>query len=619
MLLKLHFFEKYNRFNSRSLDFGPVVLLCLAFVLLSPTLSAGSDYRFVIDQPKILPGLTQTLSEDGKKKAHALADYAFACKLFKDQYALSKKAIRYFVSAVKNDPVAETPLHILATYWKRNNKVDALLENLLPIAKKNPHAIKLNVLVSATLSANERCDEAIELLKNSLKIAGIDSKNGVPAELRAKLILKLVKCYLEEKDWDKGEELLDDALDILDLKDLITTRLAASIFYSNCADQGPDGFFAGWSKRRYRKKLELNLTRLEELCSEVNFDVRTLSPILDIYKRYSMNERAEKLILSQLLLKPNDSQAFILLAKVFDENKKYAAAFRVWKIIVDSPQYANVKRLWKTISKQVDGAPEIYYQLGNAAMKCENWDEAVKAYDWGLLNNPGDPRILFQLGFAYLKMRKFKKAIYKFEKVPNLPDAQYFIAYCYRQLDKTVKAFAAIEASEVLAKELKDENFLSKQFYMEYIYLADKAGEFNKSETMALAQLKKSPEDPMLNNFLGYLWADKNKNLAKAVKMIKIALGADQSNAAYLDSMAWVLYRQKKYASALSYIEDAIEASEEHLVDAVLRDHAGDINDALGKKGMALKQWRLALETYSDDIDQDKIKAKIAKIISKKK
>ena len=614
MLLKLRFNKINRRFDSLSVECRPVLFLCLAFISLSLPLFAASDYTFKQDMPETLPPLNKTLSAKGKGKARALADYAVACIEFQGKFTFSKKTSEKFLSAVKNDPEAEAPLRILATYWQGTGKVDELIKKLLPVAQKNPGAIKLNILVARALISKKQNDKALSLLENILQQVGIDKKNGVDPELRAKLIMAVLKLYAEKKQWSKGEDLLDDALVIDDLKNLITTRLAASVFYSKCADQGPDGFFAGWSKRRYRRKLEENLTTLEDLCSRVNFEAMTLFPILDIYKRYSMNKRAEKLVLSQLLLQPDDAQTFILLAKVFDENKNYSNAFRVWKMIVDSPQYENIKRIWKQISKHLDGSPDIYYQLGYAALKCGRWDEAVNAFDWGLLKHPEDPKGLFQLGFAYLKMGKFKKAIYKFEKVADMPDATYFIAYCYRQLGDFSNALSAMDSAIEQAEKLKDTKFLGYDFYMEYLYIADKAGRFDKVEKTAVELLKKYPDDPSVNNFLGYLWADHNKKLKSAEKMIKKALDSDSCNDAYLDSMAWVLYRKKDYKRALYYIEKALKNSKSPLPDAVIRDHAGDIYYALGQKKMALKQWQLAIETYSDDLDLDAVKKKIDKL-----
>jgi tetratricopeptide (TPR) repeat protein len=552
------------------------------------------------------------LSDKGRHKAEALADYAVACMEFKDKFTLSEKSVKYFLSAIKNDPDGEIPLKILTTYWNRKSEKEELLKQLLPIAEEHPEAVNLNLAVVKFLISTKQNEKAISLLKRSLSEVGLSGAGKVSGEARAGIILKLVQLYAEKKDWDSGEELLDQVLDTDGLKKLLTVRLAATLFYAACADQGPDGFFAGWSKRRYRRKLEENLNVLEKLCAGESIKAMSIFPVLEVYQRYSMNERAENFILSQLLLNPSDTQLFILLAKVFEDNKKYADAFRAWKLIVNSPRYARLKKIWKTVAMQLNISSDLYFQLGYAALNCGNWNEAVKAFDWGLLNNPEDANTLFQLGFAYLKLGKFKKAIYKFEKVSDVAQSGYFIAYCYRQLGEYQKSFDAMKRAEILALKEKDKSFLNKDFYMEYIYIADRAGKYEESEKAALKLLKESPDDPTLNNFLGYQWADRNKNLDRAEEMIQKALDSDDSNEAFLDSMAWVLYRKKEYQRAREYIEEALSAAGPILPDAVIRDHAGDIYSALGKKKQAVKQWRLALETYSDEIDTAKLEEKIS-------
>jgi len=613
MLLKLRFFNIYSQFYFGKSKLRLVVLLCLGFIL-SYRLLGDPSFSVPLEESQILPELDKAITEKGKHKAEALANYALACMEFKDTFILSEKSKGYFLSALRNDPEGATPLRILTTYWSQESKKGELIKELLPIAEEHPEAVELNLTVAKSLTKMKEEDRAIALLNRSLAKIGIEDRESISGESRARIVLKLVLLYAGKKDWDSGEELLDRVLEVDDLKDLMIMRLAATLFYSACADQGPDGFFAGWSKRRYRRKLEANLKILEELCSRNSIEASSLFPLLDVYKRYSMNDRAENLLLSQLLLNPNDAQMFILLAKVFEDNKNYADAFRVWKVIINSPRYTRLKKVWKAVAMKMKISSDIYFQLGYTALNCGNWNEAVKAFDWELLNNPTNSNAIFQLGFAYLKLGKLKKAIYKFEKVNNVAQSEYFIAYCYRQLGEYEKAFDAMNASEALALKEKDDSFLNKDFYMEYIYTADRAKKHLKAEKIALKLLKDSPDDPSLNNFLGYSWAEQNTKLDRAEKMIQKALDSDSSNAAFLDSMAWVLYRKRDYATALKYIEDALEASGPILPDAVIRDHAGDIYFALGKREAALRQWRLALETYSEDADDDKIREKIALI-----
>jgi len=174
------------------------------------------------------------------------------------------------------------------------------------------------------------------------------------------------------------------------------------------------------------------------------------------------------------------------------------------------------------------------------------------------------------------------------------------------------KAFEIMREAESSAPKAREkEDFRNKDFYMEFAFIADKAKKTDTTERILQDLLKEYPDDANLNNFLGYLWAENNKNLDQAEKLIRKSLDKEPENSAYLDSMAWVFYRKKDYETALEYIEESLKNIDSPLPDAVISDHAGDIYHALGKKEEALKYWKLSFETYSTDTDPEKIKEKI--------
>ncbi len=73
-------------------------------------------------------------------------------------------------------------------------------------------------------------------------------------------------------------------------------------------------------------------------------------------------------------------------------------------------------------------------------------------------------------------------------------------------------------------------------------------------------------------NDLGYLWADENRHLSRAMKMIRKAVEAEPDNGAYRDSLGWVLYRLGRYEEAIAELEKAAERQP----DGVIFDHLGD-------------------------------------------
>ena len=74
--------------------------------------------------------------------------------------------------------------------------------------------------------------------------------------------------------------------------------------------------------------------------------------------------------------------------------------------------------------------------------------------------------------------------------------------------------------------------------------------------------------------------------------------------ATYLDTYAWVLYKQGKYNEALIWQRKALDAGGSG--EAVLVEHLGDILFRTGDTAGALEQWRKArdLRGGSDLIDR---------------
>ena len=89
--------------------------------------------------------------------------------------------------------------------------------------------------------------------------------------------------------------------------------------------------------------------------------------------------------------------------------------------------------------------------------------------------------------------------------------------------------------------------------------------------------VKARPNDPAALNALGFTLADHDKDLPKARKLIERAHAAAPKNAAILDSMGWVLFRQGRASEALPYLSAAYAD-----------DHDGDIAAHLGEV-----LWRL--------------------------
>jgi len=124
--------------------------------------------------------------------------------------------------------------------------------------------------------------------------------------------------------------------------------------------------------------------------------------------------------------------------------------------------------------------------------------------------------------------------------------------------------------------------------------------------------LDEFPDDPSALNDLGYLWADQGKRLDRAHRMIRLAVQQEPENAAYLDSLGWVLFRKGKINEAVVELEKAARLDP----DPTVLDHLGDAYRAAGQNAKAAEAYHRAAEAYRKAGEEKKAVQVEAKIKS---
>ena len=206
----------------------------------------------------------------------------------------------------------------------------------------------------------------------------------------------------------------------------------------------------------------------------------------------------------------------------------------------------------------------------------------------------------------YIAKKDYKNALAKIVLLPESFIRFQQEAYVRSLLQDYRGAYPAMEKAWQLIKKnkikLQDHTFL----YFS-VNIAEKCKDIKKVMELLEPEIKKNPSNADLKNTLGYLLADNNVELQKAYLLLKDVVKAKPKNGAYLDSMAWVLYRLKRYEEAKKYILLALQ----YHSDRVVLDHAGDIFYALKDYKTAAEYWQKALRSNGETdakVIQDKLK-----------
>jgi tetratricopeptide (TPR) repeat protein len=165
-----------------------------------------------------------------------------------------------------------------------------------------------------------------------------------------------------------------------------------------------------------------------------------------------------------------------------------------------------------------------------------------------------------------------------------------------------------------LAKQLLDEfpstaDQLQTRYTLATTYWA--AGKQKEGEAELRAILAIDPDHASACNDLGFHLADQGRDLDEAEQLVRNAIvvdrfdrkktgAADPENAAYIDSLGWVLFRKGKLPEARAELERAVKLYEGE-TDPIVWDHLGDVLFRLGEKTKAKEDWKKAEELYKND------------------
>ena len=208
-------------------------------------------------------------------------------------------------------------------------------------------------------------------------------------------------------------------------------------------------------------------------------------------------------------------------------------------------------------------------QLLQMALSEMDWDETIDICEDGTLYNPDEMPFYYYLGLAHYQKNDHDGALDAFRRgvsqitpqsnVDLVSDFYYFMGDILYSKGMEEEAMAAYDS----CLQWKDDNIACLNNYA--YYLSVKGRELQKAEQMSYKTVKEEPK-----------------------------------NSTYLDTYAWILFMQERYAEAKIYIDQAIACDTDSVQSGVIIEHAGDIYAMNGDIGKAMEYWQKALEAGVD-------------------
>lgn len=340
------------------------------------------------------------------------------------------------------------------------------------------------------------------------------------------------------------------------------------------------------------KKPEALKTYLEVIKEEPD-NAQAQMALMDYYRADGNMEEADKLLFAMLENPRTESSTRIALMRqvITDNEKSNSDSTRVLGIfnrILSMPQktseIAEMKAIYMSLKQMPsDSIKATLRQVID--INPENIEARLQLID-----------LMWRDSIDANVIKECEKAI---DYVPEAPSLYYFLGLAKYINNDNEGALAALQKGATFI----DDQTPADQASRMYSIMGDILHGMDKAEEAYAAYdrcLEYNPEEiSCLNNYAYYL-SEEGKELKKAEQMSYKTIKAEPENGTYLDTYAWILYKQERYEEAKIYIDQVMIVDSASL-SATIYDHAGDIYVKTGKKQEALDFWQKALHFNPED------------------
>ncbi|NIG52008.1 tetratricopeptide repeat protein [Chitinophaga sp. Cy-1792] len=559
-----------------------ITVIGLSFSLL--TVACGSSKKSantVIRNPELLKQRSDSLFF-AAQRSKMKGDYRTALTQYSDYLRLDKSnAVVYYEIARllmdnHNGPYAINYARRAATMDTANHWFQQLLADAYAVNEKFDSAALVYKSLSQKYPENEDYlfNQGILLSKANQPAAALaafnqlESKTGVVEEVtyqKQKLLLKM----------DKADEAAAE------IKKLIATNPAEIRYYYLLAELYDAN-----------DQLKDATAVYNDILSKDPQNARALIA-LATYAKKSGNMDGYWSYLTRAFANPNYSidekvaYVYPYLQMLETDSTKFDEGLRLTHLIIQShPNDAKAYALQGDLFSQVDmlDSAQADYRL---ALKLDKTRFSVWYQQMWICSRKEDPKALQAISDTVTTL--FPKEFMGF----------YFNGLAHYLQQQFPEAITSLNTGLALGN-------VEKRFAADaYSLLGDAyhaTGQHNMSDSSYEKALAIRPKDASVLNNYSYYLSLRGENLEKAAEMSRRSLEIDPDSPTFMDTYAWILFRQEKYEEAKEWMDKALENPDARQNPNML-EHYGDILYNLKDVTKAVEYWQMAKDKGASSVD----------------
>ncbi len=361
----------------------------------------------------------------------------------------------------------------------------------------------------------------------------------------------------------------------------------------------------------------------------------------DVFAREGKFKKASDSLKKMHALNPEDATATLLLSQLEmqqghidkaeqilrDFNKLNPLNLRVQhalaRFLVQSKRPQEAILIYKKMVQLLPENAEIQSALGLLYYQQRQFQKSANQFDKALQQNPENQNYRFYLASSLEAQQKNKEARALYQKIKPRHQLWQEAMLRLASMDLIAKKYTS---SHQYIQKILNRSPGNEQAWvlLSTVYLAQEKYQELLDKTQPATSLKRIPARLQMNraiafehfkryqdvertlkslihnhsnhadalNFLAYTYAEQGIKLDEAKSYIQRALNQKANDAYYLDTLAWIYYKNGEYNQAVNTQQKALQILTN---DPTMHEHLGDMFWKLGKKEQAIQQWKKTL------------------------
>jgi tetratricopeptide (TPR) repeat protein len=299
------------------------------------------------------------------------------------------------------------------------------------------------------------------------------------------------------------------------------------------------------------------------------------------------------------------------------------------KLLARAGKYGEAKQAFEQLRQDQPDNADTYFAIGLLALQMDDLDAAEASLKDALARGyQEEGQVKLYLGQVEENRKRYEAALQWYQGVergPHYLAARLRAAQALAKMGRLDEARALLHAYVASRKEeqveiiqteaqlLRDARRYQEAFDVlsqgieklpatpELLYdramAAEKLGNLDVLERDLRKLIELQPKHAHAYNALGYTLADRTNRLAEAIELIHQALKLMPDDPFILDSMGWVLFKDRRLDEAETYLRRAFASRP----DPEIAAHLGEVLWVKGNRAEAGRVWQGALQAHPDN------------------